>query len=525
MGDGSGASERYVLALDLGTTALKVALATTRGRILDAEMEPQLVTILPGGGAEQDPEDWWTSIVHATKRLLDRNAAARDGIVAANVSAQWSGTVAVGDGDAPIRPAMIWMDSRGAPQAGRITDAVVKVQGYGVRRTLKWIRLTGGAPTRSGKDPVAHILWLKDHEPDTYRTTRVLLEPKDWLNLRLAGRAVSSFDAITLHWVTDNRRIAGVRYDDRLVAMAGLDRGKLPDLVAPATVIGTLAERASSDLGLPPTVKVVSGMGDLAAAAIGSGAVADLQPHLCLGTSSWLTCHVPYKKTDLSHNMASLPSGLPGRYFVANEQESAGACLTHLKDSVLFENGPEIGYRRLQEMAATAPAGCRGLIFTPWLNGERTPVDDGVVRGGFFNQSLETTRADMARAVLEGVAFNSRWLLTYVERFVKRRFEGIRIIGGGATSDLWCQIHADVLGRPILRTQQPAFAGARGAALQAGLALGDLSVGEIPDAVPIDRTFRPAPERRALYDRMFAAFLQLYRRTRPIYARLNAGRA
>jgi xylulokinase len=522
MGNGSGAGERHVLALDLGTTALKVALATTRGRILDTETEPQHVTLLPGGGAEQDPEDWWTSIVHATKRLLDRNSRTRGSIVAVNVSAQWSGTVAVGEGDSPIRPAIIWMDSRGASEAARITDGLVKVQGYGVRRMLAWIRVTGGGPTRSGKDPVAHILWLKSAEPDAYAGARLFLEPKDWLNLRLTGRAVSSFDAITLHWVTDSRRIGDVRYDERLLRMAGLDRERLPALVPPATVIGTLTERAAGDLDLPEGTKVVSGMGDVVSAAIGSGAVAELQPHLCVGTSSWLTCHVSNKKTDLNHNMASLPSGLPGRYFVANEQESAGVCLTYLKDRVLFDDETETTYADLDRLATTAPAGSNGLVFTPWLNGERTPVDDSRVRGGFFNQTLQSTRADMVRAVLEGVAFNSRWLMQAVERFVKRRFDdGIRMIGGGATSDVWCQIIADVLDRPILRVEQPVFAGARGAALQAGLALGDLPVEEIPDAVPIDRTFRPNPEHRARYDRMFGAFIRIYERTKPIYARLN----
>jgi xylulokinase len=178
----------------------------------------------------------------------------------------------------------------------------------------------------------------------------------------------------------------------------------------------------------------------------------------------------------------------------------------------------------MDDLAATAPPGSNGLVFTPWLNGERTPVDDSRVRGGFFNQTLETTRADIVRAVLEGVAYNSRWLLGYVERFVKRRFEsGIRVIGGGATSDLWCQVHADVLDRPILRVERPVFAGARGAALQAGLALGDLRVDDVAAAVPVTTTFRPSAENRATYDRLFEAFVGLYHRTKPIYATLNAG--
>lgn len=517
---GAGLGERHVLALDLGTTALKVALATTRGRILDTVTEPQRVTLLPEGGAEQDPEEWWASIVRASRRVLDRNRELASRVAAVNVSAQWSGTVAVGEDGSPLRPAIIWMDSRGAAHAKRITNGAVRMQGYGVARMLRWIRVTGGGPTHSGKDPVAHILWLRDAEPDTYEKTRVFLEPKDWLNLRLTGRAVSSFDAITLHWVTDNRRVDDVRYDERLLRMAGLERSKLPELVPPATVVGTLTVDAAKALGLPPATRVVTGMGDVLAAAVGSGAVLDFEPHLCVGTSSWLTCHMPFKKTDLQHNMASLPAAIPHTYFVANEQESAGLCLTHVKDTLSFGDG----YPEMDDLAETVPAGSDGLIFTPWLNGERTPVDDSLVRGGFFNETLQTTRPHVVRAVLEGVAYNSRWLLKYVERFVKRRFDAIRIIGGGATSDLWCRIHADVLDRTILRVEDPVFSGARGAALQAGLALGDVRVEEIGALVPVSATFEPDGSSRAVYDRLFPEFVNLYKRTKPIYARLNGGR-
>jgi xylulokinase len=514
-----------ILAFDLGTTALKVGLVATDGRILERESEPQSVTLLPDGGAEQEPEHWWRSLVRATRRLLARVPGAASRVVAVNGSVHWSGTVPIDADGRPLAAAMIWMDSRGAPQARRVTDGRLRVEGYGLRRLLTWIRLSGGVPTHSGKDSIAHILWIKETRPELYRSTALFLEPKDWLNLRLTGRAVSSFDAMTLHWVTDTRRIDDVRYSERLLAMAGLDRSKLPDMVPPASAIGALSQEAARELGLPAGATVMSGTSDLLAAAIGSGAVLEFQPHLCLGTSSWLTCHVPYKKTDLFHNMASLPSALPGKYLLANEQESAGACLAHLRDSLFTDGGPgdagKPSYSDLDRLAGSAPPGSRGLIFAPWLNGERSPVDDRFVRGGFFNMSLQTTRADLVRAVLEGVALNSRWLLTYVEKFIGRRLESIRMIGAGATSDLWCQIHADVLGRRILRVEDPAFAGARGAALQAAAGMGAIRVHDIPDAVPIAAVFEPDPALHEKYDELFGCFASLYRRTRSICERLN----
>ncbi len=526
----AGSTERYILAIDLGTTALKVALVTTRGEILGSETEPQTVTLIPGGGAEQDPAGWWRSIVTATRRLMAGTAVPPESVVAFNSSVHWSGTVPVAADGTPLMNAIIWMDSRGAEQARRITGGFPKLEGYGVRRLLTWIRLTGGAPTHSGKDSVAHILFVKKVFPEVYRRTHLFLEPKDYLNFLLTGRFAASFETITVHWVTDNRDVNAVRYVPGLLKMAGIERDKLPDLVPPATVLGPMTAEAAQELGLTERCQVLCGAGDILAAAVGSGAVRDFEAHLCLGTSSWLVCHVPFKKTDLFHNMASIPSAIPGRYLLTNEQESAGECLSYLKDALLYPQdelgtgpAPPDVYVRLDRLAASVPAGSDGLIFAPWLNGERSPVDDSRLRGGFFNQSLRTTRAHLVRAVLEGVAYNSRWLLTYVERFVKRRLDAVTMIGGGASSDLWCQIHADMFDRQIRQAAQPVLAGARGAALQASLALGEVTLDEIPSLVPIARTFQPNPSNRSRYDELFREFVNIHRSTRRIYARLNAG--
>src|SRR5262249_31362605 len=158
------------------------------------------------------------------------------------------------------------------------------------------------------------------------------LEPMDYLNLRLTGRAVAAYDTIVGHWVTDNRDLAHVRYDDQLVEWVGVDRAKLPELVPTGSVVGPLTPAVAGALGLPESVRVIAGTGDTASAGIGSGAVRDLEGHLYIGTSSWLSCHVPFKKTDIFSNITSLPSGIPGRYWVATEQDTAGKCLTWLLD-------------------------------------------------------------------------------------------------------------------------------------------------------------------------------------------------
>jgi xylulokinase len=519
----------YVLAIDLGTSGPKAAMVSSTGEVVSSATEPVSLNLLPGGGAEQDPNEWWTAITTAGRRCVEKSLIDPQRIVAVACTAQWAGTVAVDRAGEALRPAVIWMDSRGNKAIRRQVRGKVPVLGFGASKLAQLVRLTGGAPSLSGKDPVGHILWIRDTEPEVYEATHKFLEPVDWINQRMTGVFAASFDSIVLHWVTDNRTIADVHYDDGLLQIVGLDRSKLPDLGPPASLIGTLKKEAASELGVPEGIAVSSGTGDLHAAAVGSGAVGDFDPHLYIGTSSWISSHVPYKKTAATTNIASIPSALPGRYVIADEHETAGACMTFMKNLFFCED--EISQpkttdttealRILDEVAASTPTGANGAIFTPWLNGERTPVDDHTIRGGFHNLSLGTTRRDMVRAVYEGVAYNSMWLLEAVEKFCHKPIDSLAFIGGGANSDIWCQIHADVTGRKIRQVDKPVLAGVRGASFLALIALGKLHVEDIPAMVPIKRVFDPDPSTKSVHDARFAEFVELYSKTKEIHKRLN----
>jgi xylulokinase len=530
------AAEKYVLAVDLGTGGPKVALVSTSGEIVAHEVARNQVLLLPDGGAEQDPEEWWRTITEGMRRLLARGRVPARDIVAISITSQWMGTVAVDERGRHLMNAVIWLDGRGAPHATRVTGGALTVPGtgYGAFKLFKWLRLTGGVPSRTGKDPVGHILFIRHERPEIYRATYKFLEPMDYLTMRLTGRAVASFASATGYWCTDNRDLAlgKVRYDDALVAACGLERAKLPDLVPTGSVIGQVTAAVAAELGLPESVAVVTSTGDTASAAIGAGAVEDYEAHLYIGTSSWLSCHVPFKRTRIRSNITSLPSGIPGRYWVATEQDAAGKCLSWLIDNVLYPRDAldEVGpppdvLERLNELARQVPAGSQGVLFAPWLNGERTPVDDPWVRGGWFNVSLTTGRAALVRSVFEGVALNARWMLEATERFVASErpggFSHINFVGGGANSELWCQILADVLGRRIRQVKDPVLANVRGAGFSAAVALGYLRWEDIPGKVRIARVYEPDPATRATYDRMYQAFLELYRRTRGLYARLR----
>jgi xylulokinase len=522
--------ERVIVAIDLGTSGPKVALVTTGGRLLGCEFQPVRLLLGPGGAAEQDPDEWFAAIRAGLHRLLERRLVPVPAIAAISVTAQWMGTVAVGHDGRPLGNALIWMDSRGAPYAARVTGGRPHVPGtgYNVMKLRHWLRVSGGLPSRTGKDPVGHIQWLRHERPDIYAAARTFLDVPDYLNLRLTGRACASYDTAVGFWCTDNRDLSQVAYDDELVSMAGLERSQLPELVPTGTVIGYLTPAAAHELGLGEhgrQVQVVTATGDTSSAAIGAGTVGDYDAHLYIGTSSWLTCPVPFKRTAVRTNVTSLPSGIPGRWWVATEQDTAGRALQWAIEALGLGERDGDPYEELFALAASAPAGSGGVVFAPWLNGERTPVDDHNLRGLWFGMDLRTSRAHLARSVLEGVALNTRWMLDAVEKFVRRGrrggFEHITIVGGGARSPLWCQIMADVLDRPIRQVADPVLANVRGAAFAGAVALGDLRWEDIPGRIEIAATYEPSGPSRLVHARSYRTLVDLYRRNRRLFAGLH----
>jgi xylulokinase len=364
----------------------------------------------------------------------------------------------------------------------------------------------------SGIDGLGHSLFLREERPEVWDATWKLLEPADYLGLRLTGEARASFASMFPYWLTDNRDPDAVAYDETLLRWAGVPRDKLPDLVAPDGRVGALREDAAAELGLPAGVPVLPGMPDLNAATVGAGAAAPGTGYFYVGTTGWLSCHVETKRTDLRHQLGTMPAALPGRYCVVAEQGLAGRCLEWLQQTLVDEP-----YEELSRMADGVRPGCDGLVFLPWLGGVAVPADDPHTRGAFLGQSWRTTRAHHVRAVMEGIAFNMRWLRPHVEKLARTRFEPLTFIGGAAQSDVWCQIFADVLGVPIRRVAEPRLASAVGCGLLAHHALGTAADPTL--GVPIDRVFGPDRSTAEAYDRAFDAFLRFYRATRPVYRR------
>ncbi len=470
---------------------------------------------LPGGGAIQDASAWWDMVRELAGAALKKIRA--DDVVAVSCTGQWASTIPVDEAGEPVGPCLMWLDTRGAHRSREAIGG--PVMGYSPRALATWIRHTGGVPSVFGGDPVSHMLHLERDEPEVASAARWYLEPVDYLTMRFTGRAAASHASMSGAWLTDNRRLDRLEYDPVLVGKLGLDAAKLPPLVETGSLIGPVRPDVASELGISPDAQVVTGTPDLHSAALGCGAIGEGQAHITISTTSWISLPFPRKKTDALHSIATVPGLDSSSYLVANNHEAAGLCLRWLRDS--FTLGEPGEYERLIELAEGSPPGSGGVIFTPWIAGERSPVDDRNARGGWHNLSVETGNADLVRSVLEGVAYNSRWLGEAVESFAKQRLDPLRIFGGGAIPDLWCQIHADVMGRAIERVADPVHANLRGAALFAALGLGEIARGEVRELVPVDRVFQPNPANREAYEPLYAEFPGLYKAQRKMFSRLN----
>jgi len=520
-------NEQLVLAVDLGTSGCKCALVAIDGTVIAWSFHAVKLHV-NGVSAEQDPLDWWAAFQLSAGRLLANDAGLRSRVVAVCCSTQTEGTVCVDRTGKAIGRAMLWLDMRGASSiAKRVRGRGINIEGYAPLKLWRWLRLTGGAPSLSGRDSAGHIAYICDQEPERQELTYKFLNVLDYMNLRLTGRFCATRDSMLTAWITDNRDPHKMHYDQSLIKMMGFDAEKLPELVQSTDVIGTLLPEVADVLGLAPTTVVVAGAVDNSAVAVGA-AVDDFETHLYLGTSSWLGAHVPFMKTDVRRKIAAVPCAVNGRYLAMALQSTAGANLSFLRDRILYhpdellsdEQRPDV-YDVLNQIAARVPAGARGLIYTPWLFGERTPVDDPSLRAGLINLSLEHSREDIFRAFLEGVAQNTRWMLEPFAKLLGRDPGTITAVGGGAQSDLWCQIMADVTGQPIRQLASPIQANAIGAAYIAGVGIGAIEFSDLKSLRKTRHIYEPASALRRLYNDQFESFKEVRERLAPLYRRLN----
>ncbi len=521
-------SLQYVLSIDLGSSGAKVGLVDQAGTLVTSAAERYGMQLLPDGGAEQDARLWWQAIVRCTRQVLEASRVAPESVVAVGCTSQWSATVAVDEAGEPLMNAISWMDSRGGRYNRALVHGFPSVQGYGLYNLYRWIKAAGLAPTQSGVDSLAHMLFIKHERPDIYQRAFKLLEPMDYVTLKLTGRATGTRSTVFPMLLADVTAKDPGRYHPWLLKVTGLDEGRLPELVMGNAPLGPLQPKAAAELGLSTQAVVVAGVPDNHASAFGAGAVHDYEAVAVLGTSGFIGCHLPFRGLDLDSFITTMPSPLPGRHLIFADLGNNGKVLDSFLDKQVYgddglmtSSRPADVFERLDRVVTEVPPGAEGVLFLPWFNGTYCPREDAAMRGAFLNVSHRTTRSHLARAVLEGLCLNWRWLLGATEKFAKARFDRLRLAGGGARSAVWAQIMADVTGRPVHQLADPNNGSVMGMAYLTLMHLGHLTLAQVPELVRVTKVFEPHDANAKLYERHFSQFMFSERSLRPVFHSMN----
>jgi xylulokinase len=523
--------QKYVIAHDLGTSADKAVLVTVHGKIIDSAKKHYPLYHPKPNYAEQDPNDWWDAVCETTKSVIKKTKVKPKDIVGMTFSSQTQNLLPLDKDGNPLRHSINWLDGRSADIIREKLWTQPRVMGYNIFKLPKFLIKTGGAPGHTGKDQIGKILWIKNNQPEIFASTKKFVDAKDFVIYKLTGNTVTSVDIAVIWWLLDTRNNKNI-WDEKLCKYADINPNQLCDVMPSAAIAGYITKVASKKTGLIEGTPIVNGAGDLAAAALGSAAIDDGEMHISLGTSGWVAGHFSKRKIDLAHYTGCIGSAYPEKFYLGMaHQETAGICLEWLKNKILYHEDllkkewhRANLYEIMDELAVKAGPGANGLMFTPWMYGERSPLDDENVRAGLYNVSLDHSREHLVRAVFEGIAFNTRWAMETLENLYSE-VDQLNIIGGGAKSDIWCQIFADILNRKINRVSDPQQAGARGIALLASMTLGYIKTfREIKNHIGIDKTFHPDQANRKLYDNLYSEFKKIYKNNKGWYKRMNKNR-
>jgi xylulokinase len=494
----------YVLGLDVGTGGSRALLVDAGGAIVASATHEHVPFASPRTGwAEQDPGDWWRASAGAIASALKQAGASGSEVGALGLSGQMHGAVLLDARADVLRPAIIWCDQRTDDQCRAITDRV------GADRLIE---LTSN-PALTGFT-LPKLLWVRDHEPDSWRRIASVLLPKDYVRFRLTGERATDVADASGTLLFD---VAGRRWSEPMIEASEVEARWLPRVFESPEITGRITEAAAGATGLEAGTPVVAGAGDQAAGAVGMGIVRPGAVSATIGTSGVVFAATDRPARDPRGRVHTFCHAIPGRWHVMGVTQAAGLSLRWFRDR--FGAGSDSdrdAYDRLSDEAAAAPPGSDGVLWAPYLMGERTPHLDAHARAALIGLAAAHTRAHVVRAILEGVAFSLRDTFTIFDE-MKVPVQQIRLGGGGARSPLWRQIQADVYGQAveILQTEEGA---AYGAALLAGVGAGVWrSVDAACEQVTrVAARIEPQPEIRALLARQYNRYRQIYPALRPI---------
>lgn len=527
----------YIIVYDFGTGNVKTCLFAIDSKIhlVSHSTKPYALYTTDDGGAEQDTEEWWTAICSTTRDLFVNSSIKPEQVEGLAFCTQMQGSIFVDEDGRALRRPMVYLDHKGVKEFNEcMSTGPIKVSGCNLFKLLRNLSVNRIAST-SAKDTVWKYKWVEKNEPDVFGKAHKWLDVGDYLAARCTGRIVRTADSAFATYLYDTRK-GKEGWNSGLVKMYGIDPKHLPDIIDCTDSVGALTKKAAQDLGLTDGVPVFVG-GDTTFTNIGTGCTRPGDTYIYVGTSGWVATTMDYQAVDMNSMMAGVMTAKHGYFSYFAPLETGGKCFEWAVDHLaLDEMGVYSDHKKitdidgensslydfLSEEVGKVPPGANGVIFTPWLHGNRSPFEDSRAAGMFFNTRIENDKRDMIRAVLEGICYHLRWLLECEEKKVKTS-NPVRFVGGGALSPVTCQILADITGRTIETVSNPREVGAVGTALVVAAGVKGVDVLELASQlVKANHVYVPNHQNKEVYERNYKVFKKLYKSNVSNFGILNS---
>ncbi len=501
--------KRYLLAHDVGTSGNKATLFTVAGELVGSKTDPYDTRYFNHNWAEQNPNDWWKAVCHSTQELVQNIDVSE--IAAVSFSGQMMGCLCVDKDGIPLRDAIIYCDQRAQKECQDILKQIEPKDFY---------KIVGHRANESYS--LEKLMWIKNNEPEVYKKTYKMLHAKDYIVFKHTGNMMTdhsdasgtnAFDLNTFSW------------SEKIIDIAGIDGELLPELKKSIDVAGTVTAKAAQETGLKEGTPVVVGGGDGSCAGIGVGCIKTGLAYNYLGSSSWIALMVDKPVYDEKMRVMNWAHTIPYALQPSGTMQTAGASYNWLKNEICTLEVKEAGergvspYELINETIAQSVPGANGILFLPYLLGERTPRWNADAKGAFIGLNLSHKRADVLRAVMEGITYNLEIILSIFRQHVE--IDTITAIGGGAKGDIWRQMMADIYNAKILKPNYLEEATSMGAAIIGGVGVGAFQDFNVVDRfIKIESEQAPNEENRRQYLKMMPIFDDCYYALENIYEKL-----
>lgn len=500
----------YILAYDFGTSGVKAALVDFSGTLLGSEERGYPLITGANGFAEQNPTEYWEAVCSSTRAVIKKVGIAKEDVIGMSFSTQGLGVIPVDKDGNVLHNNISWIDTRARRQADEINEKM-------------------GTEEFSAADVLPKYLWIKQNMPELYEKTAYFLDCTGYLNLKATGVVCIDYSGKAPYHT--HPEVAAHRLDQ--YKTAGLDTSKCPPLIPATGFVGNLTEQAAEELGLTTKAEVYMGVVDVTCAALGAGCCKEGDAHVYLGTSGWLTVLIGYERLpETGPGIWQLLSCDPTKQIYGGCTQCAGMALNWAIDQfyhmekVLCES-EALDYFHDQDIfelvnreVASTPAGSEGLLATSWLMGEGCPISDEKAKAVFVGASQIHQRRHFLRAVMESVCYSLRMEMEYYSHDTGKTLTRVGAIGGGALSDPWMQMMADILGIPVYRPRNCRHSGAIGSAAIVCIGKGVYKMDEIDRFVQVECTFYPRDEQAAVYNKQYAVWKKLYPALKDIFAEI-----